>query len=235
MTMKNILISQRHTKNKYGDWVDSLENNYVTFFESYNVNLIPISNVSKQLPNVFKEINISGIILTGGGDVNPALYGEDAIIGLSLSELRDNTETLLLNSAIKNNIPVIGICRGMQFVNIFFKGKILQNIKSIDAKNGHLAPGFHKIKINYQPLLTSLDGCDSIEVNSYHNQGILNSMLGNELSAFADYPDLDLVEGLFHKTLPIAGIQWHPERMQKDSRLDDILIQSFLNRKLFWK
>lgn len=127
----NILISQRHAKNVYDDWIDVLENNYINYFSKFGINLVPVSNATHDFSRIVKYINPVGIILTGGDDVNPELYNGKANDKLSVSTARDTTEIKLIELAIKNNIPLLGICRGMQLINVFFKGSLIQNIPAI--------------------------------------------------------------------------------------------------------
>ena len=98
----------------------------------------------------------------------------------------------------------------------------------------HGRPGErHNIKLIEENLASRVEGA-STDVNSYHNQGILTEMLGNDLVPFALIEELDLVEGFFHCKYPIAGVLWHPEREKLPSHLDDILVNSFINRELYW-
>lgn len=227
----NILITQRYSKNQYGDWIDSLENNYIKFFEKFGINLIPVSNAIDNLECLYENINLSGIIFTGGENIETKYFVEKN----NEPNLRESLETKLLNHSIKNNIPLFGICRGSQFINVFFKGKLIYDIKKIDSKGSHSCPGVHDIHISDGRLRMLLNGEKIFSTNSYHNQGILKSELGNGLMSFAEYPDLNLVEGLYHKHHPIAGILWHPERKDSSTELDKILVELFLEKKLFWE
>ena len=70
----NVLITQRHSKNQYGDDIESLESNYYKYFEKKGINLIPISNTTKNIEDFLKLYNINGIILSGGGDIDKNVY-----------------------------------------------------------------------------------------------------------------------------------------------------------------
>ena len=87
-----VLISQRHTKNNHGDWIDSLENSYVTYFNKFGIKLIPVPNVGQSIEYWIETIKPSGLILSGGNDVDPELYGMPSKESLSVSMARDNTE-----------------------------------------------------------------------------------------------------------------------------------------------
>lgn len=231
----NILVSQRHTQNRHGDWIDSLENAYVAYFEKFGVNLIPVSNASRTMETVVRSADLSGIILTGGGEVDPELYGATAEGAVSVSKRRDSTEAELLNIAVRNRIPVLGICRGMQFINVHFGGSLLQDLSAIDRMSHHATPGVHEITLVHEELVRLMSGTTRLDVNSYHNQGVVTTTLAQEISAFAIFEELNLVEGLFHPRHPIAAIEWHPERPKPSDELDSILVNAFLRRELFWK
>lgn len=216
----NILITQRHELNKHGDWIDSLENRYIAFFESCGMNLVLVPNTSKNIEGLLNTFNPSGIILSGGGDVD-------------LAEDRDKCEAQLVDFAVNKNIPVLGICRGMQFINVYFGGA-LTNINEIDPGGTHNGVREHPIQIVHQDVRDLLEGIRELNTNSYHEQGVLKEGLGRGIGVFAVFDELGLVEGLYHENYPIAGVQWHPERKSSAGALDKVLINSFLDRTLFW-
>lgn len=197
-----IAISQRNDKNKYGVLVDSLENTYFNYLNKFKINLIPIPNNPNSINSYFK-LPIERIILSGGNDIES-------------SKKRDETETKLLDFAVQNKIPVLGICRGMQYINIFFGG-------SLSYISNHVATN-HKVKIENSYF----------NVNSYHNMGVKEKDLALRLKAFAKTNE-GIIEGIYHPFLPIAGIQWHPERNSPNKDINEKLINAFLNKNLFWK
>ena len=134
-------------------------------------------------------MKISGLILSGGDNI-----GDD--------EVRDVTENMILNYAISNNLPLIGICRGMQVINTFFGGKVqtLDNSNHVDKD--------HMINITNHSLFQN----QKLQVNSFHHNIITSSDLGKNLSTFAISQNDNTIEGLIHDNLPIFGVMWHPER-----------------------
>ena len=230
----NILITQRHVQNKYGDWIDCLENNYIVYLEQFGLNLFPVPNVTGRLDEIISAVNPSGIVLTGGGDVDPGLYGGQTCDVGAIATERDRCESKLLKIAVGKTIPVLGICRGMQFINVFFGGKLVAAIKDIDTSGGQGVSSKHNVRITDDVFSKEL-GKDEFQVNSYHNQGILRDGLGKDLDAFAVYEELDLIEAFRHIRYPIAGIQWHPERPDSSEQLNKMLVESFFKRRLFWE
>lgn len=207
------LISQRIMDSKNG-FVDALEQNYSKYFVDWGFELIPVPNAVNSL-NFYFKLPVERIILTGGGDV-----------GDKNSKERDEIEKCLIRFAAENKIPLIGICRGMQMINSYFGG----SIKDIGNKS-HVATE-HEIIITERIIKEVLG--DKTKVNSYHDKCIKEEGLSDSLRVFAKSPE-GFVEGLFHPSLPIAGIQWHPERDSPDKRINEKIMDSFLNEKLFWK
>lgn len=230
----NVLITQRHSKNQYGDDIESLESNYYKYFEKKGINLIPISNTTKNLEDYLKLYNINGIILSGGGDIDKNVFLNNKN-NFSNVTFRDAIDYKLLNIAVIYNIPVLGICRGMQFINLFFSGKITTKL---DHKNEYLnfiCPDNHEIEIiSNDHFIKSLDNQLNFIVNSFHNYFIRKQDLGINLINFALHKEFSLVEGFYHNKLPIVGIQWHPERETNESLLNIQLMKYFVNRSNFW-
>jgi len=208
---------------------DALENDYVKYYEKFGVTLVPIPNVSKNLDMYFEKMPLKGIILTGGNDVNPLLYGKKPK-NEDFSEDRDNTEKRLIEIAIKRKLPLLGNCRGSQFINVFFGGSLIQNIKEKTGV-GHVAVT-HSVKIIDQKVAEFFNK-KGFTVNSYHNHGIDKNSLSAELKPFAVTED-GIIEGIYHPKYPIAGVLWHPERDGSDEEFDRKLVKSFLTKKLFW-
>ena len=219
-----IAISQRNDKNKFGDLSDNLESNYVNYLEKFGIELVVIPNTTEDISFYFDKLPIDGVILTGGNSVNPELYGGKLEEGSDASKERDETEKRLLEKAVEKKLPVLGICRGMQFINVFFKGKLV-NV------NNHVRVD-HTIKITDEDAVKLLG--EKAEVNSYHNYGVNDGVLSPELKVFAKASD-GVVEGIYHPLLPIAGIEWHPERKSSNELINKKIVEAFVNRKLFWR
>ena len=224
-----IAISQRKMKMEKGANRDALENDYVRYYESFGVTLVPIPNVSRNIDKYFEKISIGGIILTGGNDINPKLYGGKQIEDDSSDDM-DNTYKRLMEISLERKLPLFGNCRGAQFINIFFGGKLVQNIKEKTGVN-HVNAN-HKVKITDKNA--GFLGKKEFVVNSYHQQGINKDSLSSELRPFAISED-GIIEGIYHPKYPIAGVLWHPERSGSDKEADKKLIEAFIERKFFWE
>ncbi len=166
--------------------------------------------------------HFDGLIIPGGRDINPSFYNEEEWFHNRLEEgRRINFEISLLNEIIKIGKPVLGICYGMQLLNVFFKGSLYQDIgiqliKSLNHKNGR-----HLINIAYNPFLER----GEYEVNSTHHQAIKNT--GSGLKPFAFAPD-GIIEAFYleHYSF-LMGVQWHPERI--DNYISGKVFEVFIN------
>ncbi|MEK6935083.1 MAG: gamma-glutamyl-gamma-aminobutyrate hydrolase family protein [Nanoarchaeota archaeon] len=225
-----VLISQRDVPAEKGANRDALEQDYVGYYEKYGIKLIPVSNNTKNFEKYF-ELPIHGIILSGGNNVNPKLYNQEPKYKSDHSDNRDNTEKKLLDLAIQKKLPVFTECRGTQFLNVYFRGSLIQNLKE-ELNTNHIAVT-HKIKITDKESSKFL-GKNKTTVNSFHSQGFTEKELSSKLKHFAISDD-KIIEGIYHPDYPIAGILWHPERDNSDKELDEKLVKAFINKELFWK
>ena len=224
-----IAISQRNMKIGKGANSDVLENDYIKYYESFGLILLPIPNVCKDISSYFKQIPIEGIILTGGGDVNPSYYHQKSLNG-EYSVQRDSTERKLIQIALKMKLPLLSNCRGAQFINVFFGGSLIQNIKKKTGFN-HVN-SIHKVNIIDKKAMEFYRKKEFI-VNSYHNDGIDQNCLSKKLKPFAVSED-GIIEAIYHPNYPMVGILWHPERNGSDKDADNKLIKAFVKRKFFW-
>lgn len=165
--------------------------------------------------------HFDGFLIPGGKDVDPLQYNEAQRYELTLEEQnRTDFELVLLKEAIRRNKPVLGICYGMQVINLFFNGSLYQDIQS--QKKGALdhRKGLHALAVNPNPFLAS----GNFDVNSSHHQAVKD--IGKGLIPFA-YADDGIVEGLYlGGYIFLLGVQWHPERM--DNVLSEAAFSSFL-------
>ena len=176
-------------------------------------------------PQDLDNINISkfdALIISGGGDINPNVYGQDINDKTTrISDQRDLTELGLLKSAEKNNTKTLAICRGNQLLNVYKKGTLYQDLndagftdikhdKPFEDARSHI----HDIEIYNDSKSYSLFQKTTISVNSIHHQGI--DLLGKDLKITAKSSD-GVIEGIeTTNQWEAIGIQWHPENMVDD-------------------
>lgn len=157
-----------------------------------------------------------GLLLTGGVDIEPHRYGEKS--GPACGEtdpLRDRDELSLFSAFCRAKKPVLGICRGIQIINVALGGTVFQDLPSQMGAEGHADGAVHPVTAAGGGWLEGLFG-RNFEVNSYHHQAVRE--LGEGLRADASAPD-GVVEAAVHETLPVWAVQWHPERMTGPERL----------------
>jgi len=188
--------------------------------------LIPATLDSDVLSGIIE--NIDGLILTGGADVDGRYFGEETLTELTdVDPFRDAYDFLLLRLADDRQIPVLGICRGAQVINIAFGGTIWQDIDSqypseaIEHKilTSREKP-VHSIEVEKNSVLYSIFGKTTLSVNSRHHQAIKKSADGFRATAFSSDGIIEAIEGYPCKR--IIGVQWHPENMASEDDNEDM-------------
>ncbi len=201
------------------------------------------------IPNMDKESisdvldNIDGLLLTGGQDVEPAYFGESPHPKLGfVNPIRDELEIYLCKEAIKKDIPILGICRGVQIINIAMGGTIYQDLDSqwdrgMLLKHSQSAPrwyGTHEVGLVESSILKKLIGTEKFRVNSFHHQAIKEiAPCFRETAQSED----GVIEGIESITNTFAvGVQWHPERMwDTDKRMLGLFMGLVNAAKLYKK
>ena len=153
------------------------------------------------------------LLLPGGGDLDPRLYGQENTASRNLDPARDRREWELLETFTAAGKPVLGICRGMQSVNVFFGGTLAQDVPGHGKIRGE--DRIHKIR-SAPGIFTRLwgkygkDDPARFTVNSAHHQAV--DRMGSGLAA-QQWAEDGVIEALRHTRLPVWGVQWHPERL----------------------
>lgn len=178
---------------------------------------------------------LDGVLLIGGEDVDPHLYGEEPHrqLGKVLPE-RDASELALLHAMLAQNKPVFGICRGYQLLNIAFGGTIYQDMYaqlSDDLMQHHqltdLDFAFHSIDIVDDSKLAAWAGTSEVRVNSLHHQAVKEVKAPLVVTAVAKDGVIEALESTAHRF--VVGVQWHPEAMVKrDDPLSLKLFEEFI-------
>lgn len=175
---------------------------------------------------------VDGLLLTGGGDVDPALYGEAPHATFEAAEGgRDQYEISLARAAVEKGIPFLAICRGMQVLNVAMGGTLFQDIPSqVAGALDHSVPKTrvqiaHEVWISKDSMLSTLladhmeDG-ETCNVNSRHHQAVRDVAPGFEITATS--PD-GVVEAMEHRKAPFCvAVQWHPENFWRTGEFREL-------------
>lgn len=159
---------------------------------------------------------LDGLLLPGGTDIAPETYGHTPEAGkFSPETIRDEFELALLNAIAKRETPMLGICRGVQMLNVHAGGTLVQDVPPHLRFDLPPETEIHDVELTSGSILGDLYGTKR-SVNSLHHQTI--DQVGTDLTVTAVAPD-GTIEALEHKRLPWIAVQWHPEMMT--SRAED--------------
>jgi putative glutamine amidotransferase len=171
---------------------------------------------------------LDGLILTGGGDVNPARYGRECEeLTLGVSDSRDAMELALARRAIARRLPVLAICRGIQVLNVALGGTLVQDLVTAgrdDHRTTAAPPTRHEVQISPGSLLAEVMGVERLDVNSLHHQAVDDLGLGLQPSATAPDGTVEAIE--MDEPGWALGVQWHPELMCPDEPIQRRLFQA---------
>ena len=169
------------------------------------------------LPEV--DLSYDALVLCGGEDVDPAYYGAENTACGPLDPRRDQAELALLDAYVKAGKPVMGICRGMQLINVYFGGSLQQHIDTVEThRQSKEHYTVHPVQVEPGSYLESLYGRE-FYINSYHHQAV--ERLGEGLRVVARSGDI--AEGVVHETKPVFAVQWHPEKLSFDWAREDAI------------
>ena len=206
----------------YNERRDVLDQRWTKFLFECGFEHFSISNCHPNPVELVENIGIKGIILSGGNNLSSSIITVNGNNVYSLPESdnlapeRDETESSLLRASLKHGWPVLGICRGMQVINVFHGG-------SIQPIEGHVGI-YHKLEIlNKEEQKWIQTTCD--KVNSFHNFGILKNDVAPEMKILAIAGDS--VEAIIHNQYKHLGIMWHPEREETYNYAQIELIKLF--------
>ena len=166
--------------------------------------------------------SLDGLLLSGGSDLDPGYYGEEAALelGPTLPE-RDTFEMALVGLALRRGIPVFGICRGMQVLNVALGGTLYQDLPSQwdgdVLKHRQATPKWqpsHEVEVRADSYIAEVMGREVVKVNSYHHQGIKDLAEGLVATGHSTDGVIEAVEANDFSERWLLGVQWHAEAMR---------------------
>ena len=179
----------------------------------------------------------SGLLLTGGEDVNPARYGKGNELSKceEIDNYRDSIEFALIKKAVALKMPVFGICRGEQILNVAMGGTLFTDIPTdvgttvIHRSSTGTAGCPHLVKIDKNSVLFSLTGITRDTVNSYHHQAIDKIAPGFRITAYSENGVAEAMERIAPEGKPfMMAVQWHPEKATQKPELSKPLGDNFM-------
>ena len=174
-------------------------------------------------------LTCDGLLLPGGGDMDPKFYGQERIPACGEPNLlRDAAEPLLLSAFLAADKPVLGICRGIQVMNAVLGGDLYQDIKPFEhlPHNGHWAK-VHTVTVRRGTLLSRILGQDTVLVNSQHHQAVDRVAPGFTLAALSEDGIVEAIEKPDARFC--LGVQWHPEWLSDADPAMQGLFDAFVN------
>lgn len=194
-------------------------------YESFLTDLKISHITSLSLGDLF---SCDAFLFPGGGDITPELFGESNLGSLHIDTELDILQLQAFHYAIKKKLPVLGICKGMQLINVGLGGTLIQNLSTASLHTSPDQDVYHPTVITPNSFLHALYG-DGVIVNSRHHQAL--GKLGTNLVPVQWCPTDSCIEAIEHTRLPIWGIQWHPERIDNTltSVNSAVLLRYFLS------
>ena len=205
--------------------------NYIKWIEDENIVLLDAYTID----NTDSILALAdGIIFTGGEDINPLLYNDTSNLALceTINHRRDSLEQKLFDYAFRHQIPLMGVCRGMQMMNVATGGSLYGDIPSeigtdiVHRNNGEV---MHNIVVTDTCSLIFPLGKDTFTVNSWHHQGLkdISSYLQIVAKSYDGLPEGVVMDKAFHPFM--IAVQFHPERLGKEDPIHLQMRKSFFN------
>ena len=171
--------------------------------------------------------HFDGFLFCGGEDIDPKYYGEEksALLG-NVCSMRDEYEEKMFAAAYKTGKPILGICRGMQVINVFLGGSLRQHIDG-HKQTGSRETRTHSVELCEGGVLRNILGENTITVNSFHHQIV--KKLADGLVCDAISTKDGYIEAFHHKEHPfLLGVQWHPECYYELSETSSKIFETFI-------
>jgi putative glutamine amidotransferase len=203
---------------------DTLKPN-LAFYTSWLKRLDPSIEFTVLSPirqNVELVDSVGGLLLTGGGDIDPRYFGvKDSLArAKDVNASRDEFEFYVIERALDRNIPILGICRGMQTMNVYLGGSLILDLPSAGYEDHSREKRYqldHQVEIELHSLLYEIAGINVLNVNSSHHQAVDRPGNGLMVSGRSNDGVVEAAEWILKDRMPfLLLVQWHPERMEKE-------------------
>ncbi len=201
--------------------------NYQAWLESAHLKPVWLKP-GEEIPDPLRFL---GLLLPGGGDMDPSFYGETNRYSKNIHPSRDRLEVDVLHRFLKIRKPILGICRGIQVINVALGGTLIQDLMAEAGIFGHSLPAspdrdtYHLIEIAGTSFLFTRVNESSLVVNSHHHQAIGKLAPDLQVSARSLNGVIEAVESSIYPNL--LGIQWHPERLPFSHPASDKILRLF--------
>lgn len=186
------IVGRKKDTVRYERFLDSIQTDHITS--------LVLGELSK----------CAALLFPGGGDITPAFFGEHNNGSYNIDTELDILQLQAFQYALDEKLPVLGICKGMQLINVGLGGNVIQNMPTAESHRYVEADQYHDTVIDPSSFLYELYGGSAV-VNSAHHQCV--SRLGRQLIPIQWCPADQCVEAIRHISLPVIGVQWHPERL----------------------
>lgn len=203
--MKKLIAVTPRLLTEDGVEKEFVNRSYVKSLLKYDANIIMLTLNN---PNVEEILDLcDGFLITGGSDMDPKYYGEvNEGLSQGVSEELDTLDKIVVEYAVKNKKPLLGICRGCQSINVVLGGSLHQHIGT-----DHKGKAYDHTVVTTENDVLKFE--KNIIINSYHHQAVNKVAPG--LQVVARHTD-GTIEALVHENLPIIAVQWHPEKFDND-------------------
>ena len=217
--------------------ISKASKNYINWLKTADSTIKYVSLYSMPIDSAISVLNTcSGLLVTGGEDVYPGIYGDanDTSRCGTINHYRDTLEINLIIQAIKKEMPIMGVCRGEQIINVVFGGQLYIDIPEdfntlIKHRCEDYRNCFHMVYVEPNSFLHDICECDSAMVTTNHHQAV--KVLGPDLKAnsFSANGMMEGIELADPQGYPFfLAVQWHPERMEQENPLSGPLAAAFI-------
>ncbi len=207
---------------------------YLDALERAGATPVPLTERASSTERSQAMAAMDGLLLTGGADIDPARYGEPPSGARGAEPGRDALEDEAFRTALEAGVPVLGVCRGLQAINVFAGGSLVQHMEGHES-SAYPSPAVtrHRLELTDGSRLAAILGEGELEVNSYHHQAITPERLapGLRIAAVADHEAAGRLVEAVESTDPerwVVGVQCHPERTESSPPVFERLWASFV-------